>query len=120
MRIYIRKNQIIVCEYMRIYANTCGYVVKSHKFAYMRIYAIHANLCKSFDIKYMRITNLCEYIRYRIYSISNTFDLFESNTFDRNRLFHIRINLHIFAMRIYVNLFEKSNACEFMRICAHA
>ena len=98
------------------------------------IYANHANLCESFDLFE---SNLCEYIRsIRIESSlidsnrSNRSNIFDSNRsnrvyeniFNTNMPFHIRINPHIFGMRIYADLSNLSNACEFiecMRIYAN-
>ena len=85
------------------YANIYKFMQIFHIFAYirfMRIYANHANLCESFDIKYIRITSLCE--------------SFESNIFDRNRLFHIRIYSLCKYMRIYSKNWMHANLCEFV------
>ena len=91
---YIRKNRMILCKYIQIYVNI----------SYICIYSIYANLCES--CKFTRI------IRYWIYS-----KVLYAN------IKYMRIwgiYLHTFDMRIYANIIEKSNACEFIRSFAHA
>ena len=112
--IYSQKSNEI-CEFMWIHSPNC---IKSHIFAYMQIYANLCHLCDLFK------SNICESDLFDKFAFShiriNSHLCDYANTFDTNMRFHIRINSHIFAMQIYANLCDLSNACKFIWSFDHA